>query len=288
MNFDRIKQFWFAPCDTIRLDTFRFALGIFLLLYMHERWLYASEWLTPAGFHPSPGNQPFHPLSVPLLPEEALPFFGAVLFGSIFAFTIGWHTKWVVWVVWACVSYVTFADQYAAYTLNKLSVVSLFVLACASKGSYWSVTDRNIPQQSIWAIRILQATFVIQYFAAGWNKAVLGDWLDSPFILWTHMQGYYRTDVAAWLLNNIPLKGWAFMQISALLFELLVPVLFIIPSARRIGFIWGSCFQLMIALCMHQLIYFMLIMWCFYIVFIDEKTLHRFYDVFIRKFKVFR
>ena len=48
-----------------------------------ERWLYASEWLTNAGFHVTQPNLSYHPFTVPLLPQELLPLFGVILFGSI-------------------------------------------------------------------------------------------------------------------------------------------------------------------------------------------------------------
>jgi len=73
-----------------------------------------------------------------------------------------------------------------------------------------------------------------------------------------------------------------FMQYSGLGFELLVPILFTFKSTRRIAFIWGLSFQLILALSMHQLIYFMLMMSCFYVLFLEDQTLHQ-WENFIKR-----
>jgi len=230
----KLSNFFFETSDSIRLDTFRLLIGISLFLYMIERFRYASEWLTTSGFHISPENLPYHPFAVPLLPEELLPVFGIILFGSIIALIIGWKLKFTIWVVFVCITYVTFADQISAFTLNKLFIVSLLILALADKGTYLSIEKHKISKISIWPVRILQLTFVIQYFTAGWKKVYFGDWLTSPYTLYSQVQGFYRTDFAAFLLNTLPKESWVFMQLGSLLFELSVPILFTIKKTRRI------------------------------------------------------
>ena len=157
--------FLFKPGDTIRLDVFRVCLGTTMALYMRERWLYADEWLTHEGFHVSQPNLSFHPLGMPLLSPELLPWFGVLLFGCIFAVIIGWQLRWTAWAAFLCVCYVTFADQYSAFTVNKLFIVALMVFGLAPKGS----------PKSIWPIRFFQMSFIIHYFSSGWQKAVFGD-----------------------------------------------------------------------------------------------------------------
>lgn len=274
-NANPFFRFWFGSVDAVRLDTFRMLIGIALLLYMRERWRYAREWLTSAGFHVSPENLPYHPLSFPLLSDHLLPYFGAVLFGSILLFILGWRVKWTAWVVLANVVYVTFADQISAFTLNKLFIAALSVLAFAPKGPFWSVRSGSEAYQSAWPVRILQITLVVHYFGAGWSKAIYGDWLVNPYALWSHVIGVYRTDFTSWLMETFPKWIWPPMQYSALAFELLSPFLLTIKRIRPIGLLWGAMFQTMIALTMHQFIYFMLLMFCFYVLFVPEEVLRR-------------
>jgi hypothetical protein len=68
---------------------------------------------------------------------------------------------------------------------------------------------------------------------------------------------------------------WSWMQYSALSFEILAPLLFTFKPLRPIGFIWGFSFQMIVALTMRQLIYFSLDLLSFYVLFMDEKNLHR-------------
>ena len=211
----------------------------------------------------------------PTLPEGVLPVFGLVLFGSLAAFLLGWKTRWATWVVLGCVTYVTLVDALASYTINKLFIVSLAVLALVPLGAAWGLERRRGPRmQSVWPIRVLQATLLIQLFTAGWCKVAHGDWLQNPYVLWSQVQGIYRTDIAAWLLRVTPGGVWAWMQYIALSFELLAPVLFLIRRFRPLGYLWGAGFFLMIAMTMHQLIYFMLQMACFFVVFMENRTLH--------------
>ena len=272
---ERLVAFWLGPRDTIRIDSFRVVLGVCVLLYMIERWRYAKEWLTPAGFHVSAENLPYHPLWLPPLPESALPVFGLALFGSLVLVIVGWKLRVALPVALACVAYVTFADQLSAFTLNKLSIVSLAVLAVAPGGGWWSLEALGGRTGSVWAERVLQATLVIHYFTAGWSKAVFGDWLVDRYALWTHVQGVYRTGIAAVLLETLPREAWAFMQTGALFFELSAPALFCIPALRPLAFGWGLAFQTMILLTMHQLVYFMLVMFSFYVLFVPPEQLHR-------------
>jgi hypothetical protein len=119
----------------------------------------------------------------------------------------------------------------------------------------------------------LQTTIIIHLFTAGWSKVVFGEWLVNPYVLWTQMHGTFRTEFAAFLLNHLPLKIWAFFQLFSLMFELLAPVLFLKKNFHWIAFLWGGAFQIMIALTMGHLIYFNLIILSFFVLFITPEYL---------------
>jgi len=246
----------FDPIDTIRLDTFRMCLGLSLFAYMRFRWIYADEWLTHKGFHLSLENLPFHDFYVPLLPGHLLPWFGLIFFGSILAFIVGWGFSWIRWIVLVCLIYVTAADQLASFSPNKILIAAVLILCLAPTGPHWSMRSKQAMMQSAWPLRILQATMIIHLFMSGWSKIYFGEWLSNPYVLWTQVQGTFRTEAAVTLLRNLPPQMWALMQYSALLFECLAPLLFMCRSLRWIGFLWGAGFQVMIALTMHHCLKF--------------------------------
>ncbi len=113
---------------------------------------------------------------------------------------------------------------------------------------------------------MLQATLILQYLAAGLAKAG-GDWLKSGDVLWSQVQGVYRTELAAWSLRHLPLWVWSVLQHLALAFELLAPVLFTVRRLRPLALVLGLGFHLVIALMMKDLIFFSLQMWTFYLLF---------------------
>ena len=118
------------------------------------------------------------------------------------------------------------------------------------------------------ADRVIQATLILQHFGAGHAKAFRGAWLKFSNVLYTQVQGVYRTDFAAWCLRTFPVWSWTVMQWTALLFELEAPVLFCVRKLHIIGSILGMGFLLMIALMMKDLIFFSLQMWSFYALFV--------------------
>ena len=266
---------WFGPTDPIRLDTLRLLLGLTMLLYFGAWWQYAEEWLTPLGFHPTSRTLWWLPVAPPQLPVGILPWFGILFFGSIASWTLGITTRWTSWLVLICVVYVTFVDVLAAYTINKMYIIAMSVLVCVPHATYWSI-QRIAPRlQSVWPIRILQMTMILLYFTCGLGKTLFGNWLQNPYVLLAAAQGLYCTDLAAWMLRTFPTELWVWMQYLALIFEIGAPLLFGIKRLRPIGLLWGLIFQLMIALTMHQLIYFSLQMLTFYILFIDPSVLHK-------------
>lgn len=285
---------WFAPVDPIRLEAFQRCLSVSFLLYMAERFKHVYEWLTERGYHPTEQSKAWFRIDpFPLLPTWAVPIFGLVLFGSTLALIINWKPRWMSWIVLACAVYVQHADPHSAYTLNKLYIVSFAVLAMAPRTRLYYAKRGGEPvkRQSAWALRTIQMTIIIQYFTAGLCKVSHGDWVytynnadqtrewfPSPDTLWTHIQGCYCTDIAAWMLRSIDettdMWLWSCMMYSALLFELAAPVLFGFRKLRPLGYFWGFGFQMVIAITMHQLIFFSLQLVSFYVAFFDVNTLY--------------
>jgi hypothetical protein len=92
---------------------------------------------------------------------------------------------------------------------------------------------------SVWPVRVLQATLLVMYFTAGTCKVLWGDWLRDSHVLYSQVQGPYRTEAAAWLLRHLPREAWNLMQSLSLSLELLAPVLFTVRRLRPMGFALG-------------------------------------------------
>ncbi|MCZ6676094.1 MAG: HTTM domain-containing protein [Candidatus Poribacteria bacterium] len=271
----KAHQTWFERVHPVRLDLFRRLFALTFLAYMAFQFLSADEWLTPYGFHYTAETERYsNPDPFPLMPPAVVPLFGVVLFGSILSVIVGWKVRLMSWLVFACAVYVQLVDLISAYTLNKLYVAIFAVLAFASPPRVFPASDGNSRlRQSSWPIRLIQATLIIQYFTAGTCKVLHGSWLKSRSVLWTQIQGTFRTDFAAFLLRMLPKWAWSVQMYSGLAFELLAPLLLIIRRLRPVGMIWGLSFQIIIAVTMEKLFFFSFQMVSFYLLFLDEKTL---------------
>jgi hypothetical protein len=171
--------------------------------------------------------------------------------------------------LFASAVYVQGADTISAFTLNKLYVAVYGILLITPGYALDAATGRL--RGSVLGMRVIQATLLLQYLAAGTSKAFKGDWLKYSDVLYTQVQGVYRTDAAAWLLRTLPVWSWTMMQWTSLLFELEAPVLFCVRKLRPIAFVIGIGFHLMIALMMKDLIFFSVQMWTFYALFITAE-----------------
>jgi len=265
----RWDEHWYATVPAIRLDAFRQAILFSLALYLAARFMFAAEWLTSTGFHPSPAADRMHAPHVPLVPAGLLTPFTVLTFVALAAAILlpAGHTghlrRVALTITLAAVAYVSLADPISAFTLNRLYVFTLLILIAAPAGT-------NIPA---WPMRMLQWTLLTHYCASALCKGLHGDWLKYNDVLWMQIQGLYMTDAAAWLVRHLP--GWAFpvQQHLALGFELLAPVLLGFRRLRPIGVVMGIGMHLIVALTMYQLIYFSLQMIAFYALFIEPDTL---------------
>jgi hypothetical protein len=264
-------QWAFGPGDGIRLDLFRRAMAWTLLLYTLAWGRWATEWLTPVGFHPSPEATRGFQLPVPLLGETSVWIVLGVYALALGAVIVGYRPRLASVVVLCSLVYVSTADRLAMFSMNKTFMVTWALLIIApltrTKAGEWQL-------RSVWPIRILQSTLILLYFGAGLCKAVYGDYLDYDDVLWHQLQIEFMTDQSAWMVRNLPMWFFSVSQWAALSFELLAPVLFIVPRLRPLGFAWGLAMHLLIGLTMYQVGYFALMVVCFYVLFADERFLH--------------
>jgi len=263
------QRFWHAPIDAAPLALFRQGFAWTLLLYAIAWARDAREWLTDAGYHPPLALDPNFGPQLPLLPVAALPWVGLVFFASLLAYIFGVGRKVVVWVLVAATIYSLFVDPISSFTINRLFVIGLIILAVAPDPE--PAAGGEPAKQRAWPTRCLQLTVVGQYFASGLCKSINGDWWGGQDILFVQVQGIYMTDAAAWMVRTLPHWTWAVQQELALWFELLAPVLFAVKRLRPVAFVLGLGLHLIVAVTMDQLIYFSLQMACFYLLFIPPE-----------------
>lgn len=269
----RAIDFVFAPVDAGRLVLFRALFAASLLCYVAFRWTHAGEWLTPAGYHPGGAATGGLQQSVPLLSEAALPWFGAAYFAAIVALIAGVKPRVTTWLVLLGTVYVTGADRLAAFTINKIFVGGLLILALAPPIS--RAPDGRRILRSAWPLRALQFTLLVQLFGAGVCKVRFGDWLLFGDTLWYQVQLNFMTDAAAWMVRNLPMPVWTGLQHLALGFELASPLLFGIRRLRPLGYVMGFGMFLTIAVTMRELVFFALQMCAFFVLFVDPDRLER-------------
>ncbi|MDC0718407.1 hypothetical protein [Nannocystis bainbridge] len=269
----RAVDFVFGPVAAGRLVVFRALFAATLLYYVAFRWRFAAEWLTPVGYHPSGGASVGFQQAVPLLPEAALPWFGVAYFAAIVALILGFKPRLAIWPVLLGTAYVTGADRLAAFTINKIFLGGLLILALAPPIVEDAAGRPTI--RSAWPLRALQFTLIVQLFGAGICKVRYGDWLAHGDTLWHQVQVNFMTDTAAWMVRNVSLPIWAGLQHLALAFELAAPLLFMVRRLRPLGYAMGFGMFLTIALTMRELMFFALQMCAFFVLFVDEARLHR-------------
>ncbi len=275
----RWDRFWHAPMPAIRLEVFRQALLLALFAYLLHRFMFASEWLSARGYHPSPEVDRYNAPQVPLLPADRVAWFGALMFGSLalaMMARLSWVRRPATWLLLGCVLYASLVDPISAFTLNRIFMFALLVLALAPAPRE---PERGEPGLMLpaWPVRLLQTNLLLHYLASGVCKAVQGNWLVEADLLWRQMQEVFMTETAAWLVRSLPRWAFTAQQGLALRFEILAPILIGVRRLRPIGITMGIGMHIFIAVNMKLLIYFSLQMICFYALFIDGRRLTRWY-----------
>lgn len=270
MNFVRsIHEFCFGPVPQKRLRLWLRWFTISFIIYISARLEYAREWLTDFGFHLS-RDALYSPdlLYMPTLPDWSLIWLISAFYVVSFALLWKPENPLLRWLILGFALYFQGVDTLSAFTLNKLYIISYFIYALPVS------SERDAEGQvvvSAWPLRVLQTMLLCMYFTAGSCKVLHGTWLKEPDVLWTQVQGVYRTELAAWLIRTLPKWCWQIQMNLALSFELLAPWLLGLRKFRSVGILMGIGFHAVIALTMHELIYFSFQMITFYLLFEDPR-----------------
>lgn len=261
-------EFLVGDTDALPLRVFEVLFTMAFLSRMGLCFLTWREWLTEEGFHLNAAELKAmgYPLPFELLSGIGVALLAIMMGVSALALICNRCRRLALLGLFASAVYVQGADQLSAFTVNRMFIGVYGILLFSPGYTRDPITGRLMV--SAVAVRVLQATVILQYFAAGCAKAFKGDWLKYSDVLYTHVQGMTRTDFAAWMLRTFPVWSWTVMQWTALLFELEAPLIFCLRRLRPVVFTLGIGFHLMIALLMKDLVNFSALMWSFYALFI--------------------
>ncbi len=280
----RVVQFWLGPEDALRTRLFECLFTLTFLIWMGRCFVTWEDWLTTEGFHLTKTelNSMGYPDPWPLFQPWQVPLFALLIFGSGTLLLLNKWRRFALIGLFAAALYAQRVDYMAAFTLNKLYVGCFALMVLAPGPRRDPLTGQWT--QSVVLVRVLQCTLLLQYLAAGLAK-VDGDWLKYDDVLWGHVQGVYRTEIAAWALRTLPKWTWTVQQHVALGFELLAPLLFMIRRLRPLAFIFGIGMHFIITVMMKDLFYFSLQMWTFYVLFITSTEWRQMGAWFMRKLR---
>lgn len=264
----RWLDFFIADMDGLALRVFEVLFTLSFLMWMTHCFLEWKELLTDWGFHLNAREAAAmrYPEPFPLLSGAYVIILGTMMIGSAACLILNRLRRIALLLLFFSSVYMQGVDFIAASTVNKF-FIAIYGILLVSPGYVKNAADGRLMICAV-PVRVIQATLILEYLASGIAKAFYGDWLKYNDILYTLVQGSFRTNFAAWCLRTLPVWSWTVMQWTALLFELEAPVLFCVKKLRPIAFVIGIGFHLMIALMMKDLIFFSFQMWTFYALFV--------------------
>jgi uncharacterized membrane protein YphA (DoxX/SURF4 family) len=266
---DAARAWLETPMPVARLEIVRVLAPLAILGFMSGRLVHADEWIGDAGWRvPRLADSVFQPVYLPALPTAAAWCVVSVMVLSGVATSIGWKTRASALVFAATLVFVALSDRLAAFTVSKIGPVIVLAVACGPSGSHfgvdsWRRRQRGEPASPLAAplppVRFLQAMLVSFYSASGIAKAG-GDWLTTPFVLWSHLHDSYQTAISFFLAKTLPASVWTPMQYLVLVFEVFAPLWFAVRQTRLLAVLFACGMHVGIGLMFGPVIWFALLM----------------------------
>jgi hypothetical protein len=259
------------PQPLLRLEALRILVPLAILGFMSSRLIHADYWIGDAGFRvPDTGGDWRQPLYLPALPGWTAWALATAMVTSGLSLAAGFLTRYAAGVFAFTLIWVALADRLAAFTVSKLGVVLVLALLFSPCGARYGVDawlrrrrapDGDPPPTHVsgLVVRFFQLTLVVMYWGSGVCKA-RKDWLDTPYLLWTHLHGSYQTAITYLAANNFPVWSWNLLQGTTLIFEALAPLWFALRWTRPFALAWGLMMHAMIGLMFGPVIWFSLLM----------------------------
>lgn len=261
-----------TPQPLVRLEALRILLPLCILAFMSSRLIHADFWIGDAGFSvPDMGGDWRQPFYLPPLPGWAAWTLVVAMVGSGLSMSAGFLTRYASGIFAFTLLWVALADRLAAFTVTKLGfvlILALFLSPCGARHGVDSWLRRrrsggdevSLPTHVSGAVvRFFQLTLIVMYCSSGVCKARV-DWLETPYVLWTHLHGNYQTAFTHFVANTMPAPMWNWLQGITLVFEALAPVWFVWRRARPFALAWGLSMHAMIGLMFGPVIWFSTLM----------------------------
>lgn len=269
-TLDDTIQATFAPQPIVRLETVRILAPLMILGFMSTRIAHPEDWLASTGFRiPALDDDWRQPASFAGLAPAAAWAVAVGLVVSGLATAAGAFTRWTSAVFAVLLGYVALADRMSAFTVSKIAPVIVLALCVSPSGARWSV-DAWLRKRanSQWkppthvsggCVRFFQIMLPVFYCSSGIAKA-RGDWLDYPYVLWTHIHDSYQTPVSWFAGNHLPAFAWTAMQAVTLAFEIGAPLWFALRWTRPFALAYGLAMHAMIGMMFGPVAWFSLLM----------------------------
>jgi uncharacterized membrane protein YphA (DoxX/SURF4 family) len=265
-----VSEWLEEPVPVIRMEVIRILTPLFVLGFMSRRFVHADEWIGSTGFRvPDLGQTDMRqPLYIAGLPNGVAWCVAVVMVVAGISVALGVRTRVAATVFAATLAFVALSDRLAAFTVSKIAPVLMIAVAVGPAGTRLGV-DAWLEQREggprpekvrrIGGLRFVQIFLLVFYSSSGVAK-VVGEWLSTPHLLFTHMHDSYQTAVSFWIASAAP--GWAFnlLQGSVLAFEVLAPLWLGLRQTRPYGFVFGMGMHFFIAIMFGPVVWFGLLM----------------------------
>ena len=264
-----VRQQWariFEPQPIVRLVFLRIFVPLAILAFLASRLIHADDWLSTAGFHPPVLDDDWRQRVAlpPMSPGLAWAVAVAIIVTGL-ATAAGALTRVSTAAFGALLAYTALADRLEAFTVSKLGTVLIIALAftpCGARASVDAWWQRKQPRPTHCTggnVRFFQWMLPIFYFSSGLCKAT-GDWLENPYVLYSHLHDSYQTPVSYFAANHAPAWMWTAMQATTLAFEVGAPLWFGLRLTRRCALAYGVAMHALIGLMFGPVVWFALLM----------------------------
>ena len=273
-----LRDPWCELVDERRYAAFRIAFAIVALANLINLWFYRDAFFTADGMIPAEvvGEAGwFTRLSVFQLITSswAVTLYFVVSAAAIICLGLGvspriaavlvfvWHLSYTYRAIPACTGW--------DHVLRAYS----FLVMVSPLGRCWVLRRAMAPALvPAYGISLMRLQVAVIYWQGIGTKLADKYWQDGEFLSYFLLSVHARwphARVAEWNDFLIP------VTYIAILIEIAIPVLLFIPRTRRIGFLLGFGFHLLIAVMGRHIFLFSVTMWMSYVAFIGVAALDR-------------
>jgi hypothetical protein len=273
-----LRDIWIDGVDERAYAAFRIAFCVVALANLISLWFYRDSFFTSGGMIPAEAvaDAGWHTrLSVFNFITSSWAVTGYFIFSATAILCLGlgvcprlaavlvfvWHISFTYRAIPGCTGW--------DYVLRSYS----FLVMVSPLGRCWSF--RGIAPHGLvpgYGINLMRIQLLVIYWQGVGIKLTDKYWQDGEVMTYFLMSAHARWPherVAEWHDLLIPVTYFA------LLIEIAIPVLLLVPRTRKIGFFLGFGFHLLVAIISQHIFLFSLTMWMTYVAFAGGGVLDR-------------